>query len=218
MNFRARGARKKTQGGVKVNQSNNHSKLTDSNNCVFFFLLADSFCFCFICPPPCVFFRALAPESLSSLGDREHVKHVRDRHASSLSRHEIFRPLEPGRRARSDAVLLQFAAFFARDSSHANSTSLNLYNSYCYGFFMKLNIERVGGGMGSKRDDYTAYKLVRRIVTRKMPPYSSVAQYVTGAFCAASTYGRASARRPCGCLPARAILAAATTVRPCRPA
>jgi hypothetical protein len=82
---------KKTQG-EKFNQSNNHPKLTDSNNCLLFSFSCRLIAFVSTSPPPCVFFSPPA-RGMSLLGDRADVNCVTDKCASPLRYHE-FLPLE----------------------------------------------------------------------------------------------------------------------------
>jgi hypothetical protein len=74
---------KEDTGGESFNQPNNHSKLTDSNNCILFvFLISIVIAFLYHSPPPRVFFRSLchyAPVCVP-----RHVTHVLDISARGL--------------------------------------------------------------------------------------------------------------------------------------
>lgn len=57
-------------------QPTNHSKLTDSNNCVFFFLLTNNYsCFSLDSPPPCALCRSLFIAVLSANADMLNTSH-----------------------------------------------------------------------------------------------------------------------------------------------
>ena len=74
----------------RINQPNNHSKLTDSNNCTVLFLVTD-FLLLFRLPPPCVFCRSPSFSYLSSLGDRGRMLNMSQKSAaSSLTYNEFF--------------------------------------------------------------------------------------------------------------------------------
>jgi hypothetical protein len=88
---------------ARVNQPNNHSKLTDSNNCTVLFLVTEVIALVRL-PPPCVFCRSPSV-LLSSIGDRAHVKRVAEPHATYLAANDFY--------AGVAALSLSFSVFKA---------------------------------------------------------------------------------------------------------
>ena len=75
-----------TRGGF--NQPNNHSKLTDSNNCTVFSFSFRSYCFCCDAPPPCVFCRSPSAHVVIRR-QGNHVKRVSE-HCATYLRNDNF--------------------------------------------------------------------------------------------------------------------------------
>src|SRR5581483_3556205 len=85
----ADGGLRRHRGEKALNQPNNHSKLTDSNNCPLLFFFSPTCCFSLDSPPPCVF---ISPPSRAVVIRRQvnDVKRVTDKRASSLEPQEFF--------------------------------------------------------------------------------------------------------------------------------